>query len=82
MCCQQHCALRPIKLSSASSQPTLLAFTALQPTKLCSTSLHPMWLPCMQGADLDASVGQARGMTPTGALDAVGGAVNDVLSPV
>jgi hypothetical protein len=111
MCCQQHYALRPIKLSSASSQPTLLAFTALQPAKLCSTSLHPMWLPCMQGqlkkprfedglegvlhlansvslkdtlkaADLDASVGQARGMTPTGALDAVGGAVNDVLSPV
>ncbi|KAL0044911.1 hypothetical protein WJX82_001842 [Trebouxia sp. C0006] len=36
----------------------------------------------LKAADLDASVGQARGMTPTGALDAVGGAVNDVLSPV
>ncbi len=36
----------------------------------------------LKAADLDASVGQARGMTPLGALDAVGGAVNDVLSPV
>lgn len=36
----------------------------------------------LKAADLDASVGQARGMTPMGALDAVGGAVNDVLSPV
>ncbi len=36
----------------------------------------------LKAADLDASVGQAREMTPMGALDAVGGAVNDVLSPV
>jgi len=36
----------------------------------------------LKAADLDASVGQARGMNPMGALDAVGGAVNDVLSPV
>jgi len=36
----------------------------------------------LKAADLDDSVGQARGMTPLGALDAVGGAVNDVLSPV
>lgn len=36
----------------------------------------------LKAADLDASVGQARGMNPLGALDAVGGTVNDVLSPV
>ena len=36
----------------------------------------------LQAADLDVSVGQARGANPLSALDAVGGAVSDALSPV
>ncbi|KAL0040544.1 hypothetical protein WJX77_010258 [Trebouxia sp. C0004] len=36
----------------------------------------------LQAADLDATVGQAQGLNPMGALDAVGGVINDVLSPV
>ena len=36
----------------------------------------------LQAADLDASVGEVRKLTPQTALDTVGGAVNDALSVV